>query len=143
MSIIKDEDLYNRLHAHPMEPSSHDRSPSGLLLHVQQSDARLSHRSNVALEEDVCIHIFGVSAGMVGVCVTVIGLLRVAFTIDKINTLADDLLAGDALVFLFACVTSYWALRTRSQQRMHQVERIADLLFLMGLVIIVGVCVLL
>jgi hypothetical protein len=80
---------------------------------------------------------------MVGVCVTVIGILRVAFTLNKVNTLVDDLLAWDALLFLFACVASYWALRTRSKQRMHQVERVADLLFLVGLAGMVSVCLLL
>jgi hypothetical protein len=32
------------------------------------------------LEEDVCVHIFTVSAAMVGVCLTVIGLIRVIIT---------------------------------------------------------------
>ena len=103
----------------------------------------LDRDARAALEEDLCIHIFGVSAGMVGVCVTVIGILRVAFTLNKVNTLADDLLAWDALLFLFACVASYWALRTRSTQRMHQVEHVADLLFLIGLAGMVGVCLML
>jgi len=46
-------------------------------------------------------------------------------------------------LFLFACVASYWALRTRRKQRMQQVERVADLLFLVGLAGMVGVCLLL
>jgi hypothetical protein len=49
------------------------------------------------LEEDICIHIFTVSSAMVGVCLTVIGLIRVVITLGKADTLADDLLAGDAL----------------------------------------------
>src|SRR4029077_6638817 len=49
------------------------------------------------LEEDICIHIFTVSAAMVGVCLTVIGVIRVVITLGKADTLADDLLASDAL----------------------------------------------
>jgi len=135
------------MHSHgresSMESDRYRRAPQSSLQRALQPRLLMRQTSKVALEEDVCIHIFGVSAGLVGVCVTVIGLLRVAFTLNKVNTLADDLLAGDALMFLFACLTSYWALRTRSKQRMHQVERVADLLFLAGLAVMVGVCMLL
>ena len=51
------------------------------------------------LEEDICIHIFTVSSAMVGVCLTVIGVIRVVITLGKADTLADDFLASDALMF--------------------------------------------
>ncbi len=92
------------------------------------------------LEEDISIHIFTVSAGMVGVCLTVIGLLRVVITLRKTDTFADDLLAFDAFLFLIACLSSYWALRTRSQERMYRVERFADTVFLLALVLMAIVC---
>jgi branched-subunit amino acid permease len=62
------------------------------------------------LEEDICIHIFTVSSAMVGVCLTVIGLIRVVITLGRADTLADDLLACDALLFLTSCLLSYGAL---------------------------------
>ena len=92
------------------------------------------------LEEDLCIHIFTVSAAMVGVCLTVIGLIRIVITLRKVDTLADDLLAGDALLYLTSCILSYTALRTRTVRRMHRVERVADGLFLLAMVLMVGVC---
>ena len=92
------------------------------------------------LEEDISVHIFTASAAMVGVCLTVIGLLRVVITIRKINTLADDILATDAFIFLVSCLLSYWALRTRISRRMHRVERIADGIFILGLLLMVIVC---
>ena len=52
---------------------------------------------------------------MVGVCLTVIGLLRVVITIQKADTVADDLLAADSILFLVSCLLSYWALRTRTR----------------------------
>ncbi len=55
------------------------------------------------LEQDICIHIFTVSSAMVGVCLTVIGLIRVVITFGRADTLADDFLAGDALLFLISC----------------------------------------
>jgi hypothetical protein len=56
------------------------------------------------LEADICIHIFTVSSAMVGVCLTVIGVIRVVITLGKADTLADDFLAGDALLFLTSCL---------------------------------------
>jgi hypothetical protein len=95
---------------------------------------------NKHLEEDICIHIFTVSSAMVGVCLTVIGLIRVVITLGKIDTLADDLLAADAFLFLIACLLSYWALRTRSVRRMHRVERIADSIFILAMILMTSVC---
>jgi hypothetical protein len=59
------------------------------------------------LEQDICIHIFTVSSAMVGVCLTVIGLIRVVITLGTADTLADDFLAADALLFLISCLLSY------------------------------------
>ena len=96
--------------------------------------------SDEHLEEDICIHIFTVSSAMVGVCLTVIGLIRVVITLGKIDTLADDLLAGDAFLFLVACLLSYSALRTRGIRRMHRVERFADGVFILAMILMTAVC---
>jgi hypothetical protein len=88
--------------------------------------------ANNHLEQDICIHIFTVSSAMVGVCLTVIGLIRVVITLGKADTLADDFLAADALLFLISCLLSYWALRSRGLQRMHRLEKIADTIFIIA-----------
>lgn len=77
---------------------------------------------------------------MVGVCLTVIGLIRVVITLGKIDTVADDLLALDALLFLFSCLMSYYALRTRSKRRMHLIELMADRVFLVAMVLMTAIC---
>lgn len=97
-------------------------------------------RSDVRLEDDISIHIFTVSAGMVGVCLTVIGLLRVIITLRQADTFADNLLALDAFLFLISCLSAYWALRTRSRKRMYRVERFADGVFICALLLMVAVC---
>ena len=94
------------------------------------------------LEQDICIHIFTVSSAMVGVCLTVIGLIRVVITLGRADTLADDLLAGDALLFLLSCLLSYWALRSRSIRRMHRLEKVADGIFIIAMIGMVIVCAL-
>jgi len=98
-------------------------------------------KSDQKLEEDISIHIFTVSAGMVGVCLTVIGLLRVVIALRKADTVADNMLAFDAILFLLACLAAYWALRTRSRRRMYLVERFADAVFIIALLLMVVICV--
>ncbi len=51
-----------------------------------QREENQDHR----LEQDICIHIFTVSSAMVGVCLTVIGLIRVVITLGSADTIADE-----------------------------------------------------
>src|SRR4029450_9124224 len=98
--------------------------------------------ANSHLEQDIRIHIFTVSSAMVGVCLTVIGLIRVVITLGTADTLADDLLARHALLFLISCLLSYWALRSRGLRRMHRLERIADGIFIIAMIGMVVICAL-
>jgi hypothetical protein len=99
-------------------------------------------QARMQLEENICMHIFSVSAAMVGVCLTVIGIIQVIIKGQKATTFADDFLALDALLFLISCMLSYWAMRRRGFKRMHQVERIADSVFLLAMVLMAIICVL-
>jgi uncharacterized membrane protein YqjE len=107
-----------------------------------EGETNRHHDSSTNLEQDICIHIFTVSSAMVGVCLTVIGLIRVVITLGRADTLADDLLAGDALLFLISCLLSYWALRSRSVRRMHRLEKIADGIFILAMIGMVIICAL-
>ncbi len=77
---------------------------------------------------------------MVGVCLTVIGILRIVISVQNINTIADDLLAMDAVLFVTSCILSYWALRTQGIRRTHRVERVAVVIFLAALSLMVVIC---
>lgn len=92
------------------------------------------------LEEDTRVQIFKVSAVMVGVCLTVIGLLRIVITMEKTDTLADDLLSGDAILFLISCLSSFWVLRTPSNPRMRRLEYLADYIFIVAMIFMVIIC---
>src|ERR1700757_5368770 len=96
--------------------------------------------SDTHLEQDISIHIFTVSSAMVGVCLTVIGLIRVVITLGTADTLADDFLAADALLFLISCLLSYWALCSRELRRMHRLEKIADGIFIFAIIGMVIIC---
>jgi hypothetical protein len=107
-----------------------------------KGEIRRQREQNNHLEHDISIHIFTVSSAMVGVCLTVIGLIRVVITLGKADTITDDFLAGDALLFLVSCLLSYWALRSRGRRRMHRIERVADAIFIIAMIGMVAICAL-
>jgi hypothetical protein len=84
-------------------------------------------------------HIFAVSAALVGVCLTVIGLFQIILRSQHVDSAADNILAVDAVIFLAACLFAYLALRTRTRTRARRLERLADLFFLTALTLMVVV----
>ena len=98
------------------------------------------HENDSEREENISIHIFSVSAAMVGVCLTVIGLIRVVITLGRGDTIADNLLAIDAILFLTATMLSYTALRARTTRKMKHFERIADWVFITAMTLMVTIC---
>jgi len=95
-----------------------------------------------ARERDLSGHIFSVSAGLVGVCLTVIGLFNLFRTPGTVQSIADNLIAIDAIVFLFACIFSYLGIRSSDERRWLRLERAADGLFLLGISGMVLICAL-
>lgn len=93
--------------------------------------------------DSICVHIFTASATLVGVCLTVIGLLRLVQRLHDVSTFADELISIDALAFLSACLIAYVALRTDSTRRRRRIERAADAVFLGALGLMTAVCALL
>ena len=92
------------------------------------------------LEVDLCLLIFSVSAALLGVCLTVIGIFRLFTHIRDLQTYGDDLLAIDAVLFLISCLLSYWALRARARRRMRGLEIVADVVFLVALCLMALIC---
>jgi hypothetical protein len=86
-------------------------------------------------------HIFSVSAQLVGICLTVLGIFRVMVRLQKLGRIGDNLLALDAMAFLGACVFSYASLRSTTRRRRRTLERLADACFGVALVIMTAVCV--
>ncbi|VWX47208.1 hypothetical protein [Novosphingobium sp. 9U] len=92
------------------------------------------------LDERICRLICPIASAMVGVCMTGIGVLRVASTMHARQTFADDLLSVDAVTFLLATLSSYFALRVQSHARLHWLERIADGTFILSMVLLTIAC---
>lgn len=91
-------------------------------------------------EHNVTVAIFSVSAAMVGVCLTGIGLLRVVNSMRGLNTLADELLAVDAVLFLSCCLVAFLSFRSRRATLQQRLRKIADGLFFVGLLLMVVIC---
>jgi hypothetical protein len=93
-------------------------------------------------EENISIHIFSVSAAMIGVCITVIGILHIRAALKKIEPVGDGIMAVDAIIFLLSCFISFIAMRTQDKKKRLFLERISDAVFLSGLSLMVLICVL-
>lgn len=75
-------------------------------------------------------HILPTSATMLGVCMTVIPIIKLMH-LGHLGTIIDKLLAVDSLFFLASALSSYLAMRTSV---MANLERHADTTFIVGLV---------
>lgn len=80
-------------------------------------------------------HILPTSATMVGVCMTVISIVKLSH-VGVAGTVIDKLLAFDSLLFLLSAVFSYVSLRVG--RNVTRLERFADNTFMMGLVFMSG-----
>jgi hypothetical protein len=95
-----------------------------------------------AREHNVMVAIFSVAAGMIGVCLTGIGLLHVANAMRQITTLADEFLAVDAILFLGCCLTAFLSFRLHHPVAQRRLRKAADAMFFFGLLLMVVSCAL-
>ena len=91
-------------------------------------------------DHDLTQHVFTVSAGMVGVCLTAIGILRLFTAQHQVQTLGDDLLAIDALLFVATCWLAFWSFKTALPLRRLRLRLMVDGLFLLALTGMGGIC---
>jgi hypothetical protein len=92
------------------------------------------------IDQEIVAHIFTISAAMIGVCLTAIGLIRIVIAQKGIATIADDVLAFDALIFVSCCFCAFWSFKTRHQRRRGRLERYVEFAFLAGLSLLVVAC---
>lgn len=85
------------------------------------------------LERDLANHIFANSPTLLALCLTVIGLIKIYASLQRITTLADNILLFSVAAFLVATICSYMALRSRTRKRRKLFGDIADWTFMSGL----------
>jgi hypothetical protein len=81
--------------------------------------------------------VLSVSSGMVGVCLTAIGLIGIRQSIGGIESIVDDILAVGSLLFMVTALFSFFAMRTRLSKTWRGIERAIDVVFCLGLVLVV------
>ena len=89
-------------------------------------------------ENTISKHILPTSATMVGVCMTVISILKISA--GSSNSWADEILAVDSLFFIVSAMLSYASIRNRNQFEESKYEDWADKIFIFGLVVMAFAC---
>ena len=87
-----------------------------------------------ARSDSLASHILPVSGTMIGVCATLIGLVKLAEAKHGTSHV-DEYAAIAAVTFLASALTSYLSIRWSGRTRLSvRVEQVADMIFLCGLV---------
>ncbi len=84
--------------------------------------------------------VFSVSSGMIGVCLTAIGLVQLVVKGRSATTICDDLLVLDAAVFGVVCMLCYRVLHHQIHNATSSLDNWVDRIFLFGLALMVLVC---
>jgi hypothetical protein len=77
--------------------------------------------------------ILSVSAAMVGVCLTAIGLVSVIEALNKVERIVDDMLAVTTLIFSLVTLFSFLGIRTPIRRSWRRYMLILDVLFCFGI----------
>ncbi|MBA4107147.1 MAG: hypothetical protein C0485_15490 [Pirellula sp.] len=112
-------------------PPAISREPRRIPMQDHNSDDRL---------HDHLLNIIAVSAGMLGVCLTAVGLIGVIKATAKIETLCDEILAATSFIYLGAAIISFVALRTPLRKRAIGLAFLVDVLFCLGLILTAVAC---
>lgn len=84
------------------------------------------------------LQLLSLSGTLAGLCITGVALFHTLGRTALTQTVADDLLAMSAVVFLVCTYCFFFALRTHRPKLARTLEFIADTLFLLGLTAMIG-----
>jgi hypothetical protein len=81
--------------------------------------------------------LLSVSAAMVGVCITAIGLVSVIEALNKVERIVDDMLALSTIVFSCVTLMSFLGIRTRIRRSFPRYMLVLDVIFCVGIAMMV------
>lgn len=81
--------------------------------------------------------VLSVSSGMVGVCLTAIGLIGIIKSMNNVEVFVDDMLAVGAVLFMVTALLSFCAMRMRLARAWRGLAATIDIAFCIGLVLVV------
>jgi UDP-N-acetylmuramyl pentapeptide phosphotransferase/UDP-N-acetylglucosamine-1-phosphate transferase len=85
--------------------------------------------------------LFSVSAGMVGVCLTGVGLIGVVKGIRNVESSVDEILTISALFFLLSTALYFFKLYHADQSKRTTIDYAADGMFFFSLALLLVACV--
>jgi hypothetical protein len=85
--------------------------------------------------------LLSVSAGMVGVCLTGVGLIGIVKGIREIDSVVDEILTVSALLFILSTGFYFFALRRPDQAQRTIIDFAADVMFFLSLTLLLAACV--
>jgi len=95
------------------------------------------------IEERLYTHLItllAVSTGMVGVCLTAISLIGIFKSHSKLDTVLDEIVAVDSLLYVAVCLLIFLALRTPLKKRSSALALTVDLIFSLALILTAIAC---
>ena len=84
------------------------------------------------------LHLLSVSATLAGLSVTVVALMRAVGKSSHSATIADDMFALCALLFLASTYLIFWALKTKRPGLTTVLVHVLDIVFLVALTLMTG-----
>lgn len=93
-----------------------------------------------ARHERILERLLSAATSMTGICVGLLGAVNAFSRSQNIETVADDVLALNALLFLVCCYLTVWGLRAESRHVTARLLRMVEYLFLgsMSLLVLIG-----
>lgn len=92
-----------------------------------------------ARHERILERLLSAATSMTGICVGLLGAVNAFARSRNIETLADDVLAMNALMFLICCYLVVWGLRTGSRRTTARLLRAVETLFLASMTLLVAI----
>jgi multisubunit Na+/H+ antiporter MnhG subunit len=87
------------------------------------------------MDNNKSIHILPTSASLLGFCFVILSFIQALEAGDE--TVIDELVAVAIVIFLTTCILSYLSMRVK--YRAASYEKVADIIFLAGLVLLTAV----
>lgn len=81
-------------------------------------------------KKNISRHILPTSANLLGLCFVILSFIKI-WTKGGVETIVDELLGGAIILFLISSVLSYASMRSKRKAEFY--EKIADIVFLVGL----------
>jgi uncharacterized membrane protein len=104
---------------------------------VPGSVIRVGMMKQIDEKKNISRHILPTASNLLGLCFVILGMIKIYAFGER--TLLDEMTASSMVLFLAACLFSYASIRAKNKSERY--EKIADILFLAGLIVMTLIAV--